>query len=141
MQQLGLIKWFDNDKGFGKIVTTEGEEVFVHSNHFVDKPEKILKAKAVFFDVVDDKKGKNAVNISNPEIYEHFSQIMAISQANPKVKIEFTIKGKSKWGNEYIRKEFQDCSIYNYAIYQLLRNKDPKSIKEFYINFFKIWQK
>ncbi|UOK42515.1 MULTISPECIES: cold shock domain-containing protein [Flavobacterium] len=136
MQSLGLIKWFDNDKGFGVIGTIDGNEVFIHSSQFINKPEKVLKAKAVFFDIAEDKKGKKAINVADPETYEHFKYIMSINENDPKVSLELTFKGKSRWGKEYIRKEYRDSSIFNYAIFQLLRYKDPETVKAFFINDF-----
>jgi len=136
MQSLGLIKWFDNDKGFGVIGTVDGNEVFIHSSQFINKPEKVLKAKAVFFDIGEDKKGKKALNVAEPETYEHFKYIMSLKENDPKVNLELTLKGKSRWGNEYIRKEYRDISIFDYAIFQLLRHKDPEIVKVFFINDF-----
>ena len=132
-QSLGLIKWFDNDKGFGRIGTVDGTDIFISINQFIDRPSKVLNAKAIFFEILEDKKGKKAVNVSDPETYDHFHYIMSLEESNPKVSIEFTIKGKSRWGNEYIRKEFKDSSIFNYAIYQLLRYKNPEEVKHFFI--------
>lgn len=136
-QSLGLIKWFDNEKGFGRIGTVDGADVFISINQFINKPEKVLKAKAVFFDVVEDKKGKKAINVSNPETYDHFKYLMSLKETNPKVKIEFTLKGESRWGNKYIRKEFRDSSVFDYAIYQLLRYKEVQDVTAFFCKHFK----
>lgn len=132
-QSLGLIKWFDNEKGFGRIGTVDGTDIFISINQFTNRPSKVLNAKAIFFEIQEDKKGKKAVNVSDPETYDHFHYIMSLEESNPKVSIEFTIKRKSRWGNEYIRKEFRDSSIFNYAIYQLLRNKDSEEVKHFFV--------
>ncbi|MGL5618673.1 MAG: cold-shock protein, partial [Tannerellaceae bacterium] len=32
---IGLVKWFDTEKGFGIIRTPDGEEYFLHVNSFV----------------------------------------------------------------------------------------------------------
>lgn len=136
MMHLGLVKWFDNDKGFGRIGSVNGDDIFLHIDQFIVKPEKVLKLKALFFDIENNNKGNKATNVSIPETYEHFLYLMALLESNPKVNIEFTIKGKSRWGNEYLRKEYRDCSIFDNALYQLLRNKDPETIKNFYINYF-----
>lgn len=136
MQSLGLIKWFDNDKNFGVIGTTDGMEVFVHAKDFIIKPEKVLKAKAVFFNSIEEKKGKNAVNVTNPETYEHFKIVMQLINTDPKVKIEVTLTGESKWGNKYKRKESKDYSIFEYAVHQLLRNKNATEIFEYFNKYF-----
>lgn len=135
-QSLGLVKWFDNDKGFGRIRTVNGDDVFLHIDQFIVKPEKVLKLKALFFDIENNNKGNKATNVSSPETYEHFLYLMTLIDSNPKVTIEVTIKGKSRWGNEYIRKENRDYSIFDNALYQLLRNKDVQTIHDFFINYF-----
>ena len=136
MMHLGLVKWFDNDKGFGRIGTVNGDDVFLHIDQFIVKPEKVLKLKALFFDIENNNKGNKATNLSNPNTYEHFLYIMSLLESNPKVNIEFTIKGKSRWGNEYIRKEYRDCSIFDNALYQLLRHKDAETIYNYFTNYF-----
>lgn len=136
MMHLGLVKWFDNDKGFGRIGTVNDDDVFLHIDQFIVKPEKVLKLKALFFDIENNNKGNKATNVSSPETYEHFLYLMTLIDSNPKVTIEVTIKGKSRWGNEYIRKENRDYSIFDNALYQLLRNKDVQTIHDFFINYF-----
>ena len=39
---IGLVKWFDADKGFGIIGTPGGEEYFLHGISFVSCPEDVL---------------------------------------------------------------------------------------------------
>ena len=139
MTHLGLVKWFDNDKGFGRIGTVNGDDVFLHIDQFIVKPEKVLKLKALFFDIENNNKGNKgnkATNLTNPDTYEHFFYIMSLLESNPKVSIEFTIKGKSRWGNEYVRKEYRDYSIFDNALYQLLRHKDAEAIYNYFTNYF-----
>lgn len=135
-QSLGLIKWFDNEKGFGIIVTTNGNEVFIHSKDFVIKPVKVLKAKALFFDILDGKKGKKATNVINPETFEHFIAIMNLMDTDPKVMIEVIIIGESRWGNKFKKNEYRSHSIFDYALKQIIKNIDRETIKSFFINYF-----
>lgn len=135
-QNLGLIKWFDNEKGFGTLVSTAGNEVFLHINSFPQKPEKVLRASALFFDIESDRKGLKATNISYPNTFEHFKIILQLIDKDPKVKIEVTLTGQSRWGNKYKRNEIREYSIFDYAIYQLLRNKDADTVKNYFINYF-----
>ncbi len=57
----GTIKFFNESKGYG-FITEDGsnQEYFVHATGLIDKVQKDDK---VSFDVVDGKKGKNAVNV------------------------------------------------------------------------------
>jgi CspA family cold shock protein len=61
--QTGVVKFFNETKGFGFIKDDNtGEEIFVHITGL--KSEKIRENDLVTFDVVDGKKGINAVNVT-----------------------------------------------------------------------------
>jgi CspA family cold shock protein len=61
----GKVKWFDGKKGYGFIEREEGGDVFVHYTAIKsDKDYKTLEQGAtVEFDVVEGKKGLQAVNV------------------------------------------------------------------------------
>jgi len=56
----GTVKFFNSEKGFGFIKEEDGNEVFVHVSGL---KEDIRENDNVTFDVIDGKKGKNAVNV------------------------------------------------------------------------------
>jgi len=57
----GKVKFFNDPKGFGFIVEKEsGKEYFVHATGLVDK---IREDDDVQFDLIEGKKGLNAVNV------------------------------------------------------------------------------
>jgi len=57
----GTVKFFNETKGFGFIKNNETEEeIFVHVTGLIDK---IDEGDVVSFDVVEGKKGMNAVNV------------------------------------------------------------------------------
>jgi CspA family cold shock protein len=59
--QTGIVKFFNNTKGFGFITPSDGsEDLFVHLSGLVDK---IKEHDKVSFDVQNGKKGLNAVNV------------------------------------------------------------------------------
>lgn len=61
----GKVKWFDGKKGYGFIEREEGGDVFVH--YTAIKSEKDFKSleqgAVVEFDVVEGKKGLQAINV------------------------------------------------------------------------------
>lgn len=58
----GKVKVFKEDKGYGFIIDNKtSEEIFVHVSGLVDKVEA---GDAVTYDIVDGRKGKNAVNVT-----------------------------------------------------------------------------
>ena len=57
----GTVKFYNETKGFGFIKNNEtDEEIFVHVTGLIDK---IDEGDLVSFDVVEGKKGMNAVNV------------------------------------------------------------------------------
>ena len=58
----GTVKFFNNSKGFGFISPDDGsKDVFVHQNGLKDS---INEGDKVSFEVVEGKKGLNAVNVT-----------------------------------------------------------------------------
>jgi cold shock protein len=56
----GVVKFFNEAKGFGFIKSETGEDIFVHATGL---QEDIRENDNVVFDVQDGKKGLNAVNV------------------------------------------------------------------------------
>jgi cold shock protein len=57
----GVLKFFNEDKGFGFIkVSDTNEEIFVHVSRLKDK---ITQDDRVVFEIQQGKKGLNAVNV------------------------------------------------------------------------------
>lgn len=61
----GIVKWFNDSKGFGFITPDGGgEDVFAHFSAISSKGFKSLKeGQRVSFDVAEGPKGKQAANI------------------------------------------------------------------------------
>ena len=63
--QTGIVKWFNNAKGFGFIVPEDGgADIFAHYSSIEMDGYKTLKAgQAVSYQTVDGPKGLHATNI------------------------------------------------------------------------------
>ena len=60
----GIVKWFNDSKGFGFIVNDEGKDVFVHfSQIHGDGFKTLAENERVSFDVTDGQKGPQASNV------------------------------------------------------------------------------
>jgi len=61
---LGKVKWFNEIKGYGFIVTDDGQEVFAHYSSIAGDGFKTLaENEAVEFEITETPKGLQAKNI------------------------------------------------------------------------------
>jgi CspA family cold shock protein len=58
--QEGLVKFFNETKGFGFIKPESGEDIFVHVSGLIDE---VRENDRVTFEVQDGRKGLNAINV------------------------------------------------------------------------------
>lgn len=56
----GVVKFFNEAKGFGFITDSEGKDVFVHVSGL---KQEVRQNDRVVFEVQDGRKGPNAVNV------------------------------------------------------------------------------
>ncbi|MBT9134322.1 MAG: Cold shock-like protein CspD [Firmicutes bacterium] len=65
MKQQGKVKWFSQQKGFGFITTSTGQDVFVHFSAITGEGFKSLEdGQDVEFEVVDGPRGPQAANVA-----------------------------------------------------------------------------
>ncbi len=65
----GVVKWFDNEKGYGFISAKEGNDVFVHHSQVKEKTHNkdLHEGESVTFDVLKTEKGLNAINVQKTD--------------------------------------------------------------------------
>jgi CspA family cold shock protein len=67
MRSNGVVKWFNDAKGFGFITTSSGEDVFVHFSAIQGSGFRTLREGAeVEFEITRGPKGLQATNVTIP---------------------------------------------------------------------------
>ena len=66
MSTSGVVKWFNNSKGYGFLTDENGADVFVHFSAIQSDGYKTLKqGDNVEFDAIEGDKGLQAQNVKN----------------------------------------------------------------------------
>ncbi|MFZ2314981.1 MAG: cold-shock protein [Gammaproteobacteria bacterium] len=64
-RQVGTVKWFNNDKGFGFITCEDGPDVFVHFRAIKgDGYRTLQEGQRVEFNIAQGQKGPQAEDVS-----------------------------------------------------------------------------
>lgn len=63
--ETGVIKWFNQEKGYGFISCDSGNDVFVHHSQVKEKgtDKDLHEGENVTFDIEDSDKGNMAINV------------------------------------------------------------------------------
>ena len=60
----GTVKWFNQRKGFGFLISEDGKEVFVHFSSIQGEGFKSLReGEEVTFEITEGEKGEEATNV------------------------------------------------------------------------------
>jgi cold shock protein len=63
-RNLGTVKWFSAEKGYGFIARTDGEDIFVHQSAIQAEGYRTLEeGQQVEFDIEQGAKGLKAANV------------------------------------------------------------------------------
>lgn len=65
MTMTGIVKWFNNEKGYGFIQYKEGNDIFVHYSMILSDGYKTLsEGDIVQFELIETDKGLQAIKVN-----------------------------------------------------------------------------
>ena len=61
----GIVKWFDNERGYGFITSNAGKDVFLHYSQVKEKgnDKDLHEGEEISFDIIQSEKGPSAINV------------------------------------------------------------------------------
>lgn len=135
---IGLVKWFDIQKGFGVVGIPDGVEYFIHKNNFSTKTDEIFKGTPIAFvpNVENAKSRKNAASCRLVGELDDWKIIFNHLGKMDNVKIEVDVNGQGRLGNKYHHKEIRSFSLMKIALKHYLSNKNEEEIENVAIDYF-----
>lgn len=135
---IGLVKWFDKDKGFGVLGTPDDEEYFLHINSFTEKPDKILKGTPIaFLPKTDNRKNRKSAESSRlVGNSDDWKAILNHLGRPDSVRIEVEIRGHGRRGNPYQRKEIRSFGLIGLSLKYFFQDKNEEEVSNIIIDYF-----
>ena len=66
---VGKVKWFSNEKGYGFIESSDGEDIFVHFTGILSEGFRTLEeGQEVSFEIIEGNRGPQAANVLKLEM-------------------------------------------------------------------------
>jgi cold shock CspA family protein len=129
LTQIGIVKWFDDTKGFGIVGGSNNEDYFLHLNSFEGKWTELKKGVVVCFKP-GKKKGKKSTPANNcrKAKLSDLPSALKLLKTNREIVIELISRGISRWGNPYKRKRNRTFDILELFFESVFREVDSPDI-------------
>jgi len=135
---IGLVKWFNKEKGYGVVITPDGNEYFLHIKKFIIIPDKILIGTPIAFTPkFDIRNNRNSAESSRlVGNSEDWKVILSHLEKNNYIKIEVVEKRYGRRGNPYNRKEICSFSLIELSVKYFFKDKNEEEISNHIIDYF-----
>lgn len=134
MQHIGIVKWFDSEKGFGVVSNPDIGDVFFHKNNLKINQSDICQLKPLVFELRFDerKQRKKGVNVNNVWEDGHFFSLLHLLGTDDSIEVDFLNP------NSYLhrRKESKKISLLETVFKEVFKDKEKAEIVNKIINFY-----
>lgn len=93
--EIGLIEWFDDDKGFGVLKTPDNNEVFLHISNWKDSIEpSATNQTPILFEIGFQRNKNTAINCAyfNPQNEKHWEKVFSLIDYSYSIRVDYTQK-------------------------------------------------
>jgi hypothetical protein len=135
---IGLVKWFEETKGFGVITTPDEGEIFFHISSFNKKPLNISVETAIIFSKKLDV-AKNRYTAENCRLVDNlkdFKIILSYLNKPSIVNVEVVVKRRGLRGNSFYKREIQSVNLMVLFITKLFKDKNEDEFTKTVIDYY-----
>ena len=120
---LGIIKWFNDEKGFGIITTPEKNDYFFHKSNFKSIFPSPKTGDVLVFEKKKEKGKKVAFNCKTAKDYEDLKNVLEYLFKDDNVIIEVKVIGRGYRGKIHYTTQNRNISLLKQAVFQILKDK------------------
>ncbi|RYD59148.1 MAG: cold shock domain-containing protein [Sphingobacteriales bacterium] len=128
-EYLGVVKWFDHSKGFGKIGHPGLGEIFFHGTDFSGDSALLIQGYVCCFRNRLNNRGNRASTVRGV-VQEDFDDVMATIEGDQLVEVEVAAAGRS------YRKTYKSYSIIVRALNEIFREQKPTATYSLLTEYF-----
>lgn len=135
---IGLVKWFDQDKGFGVVANPEEGEFFLHINNFAVRPQAVSKLDAIVFAKrIDKKKNRNsAEECRMVGDMQDWGLIMSYIDKPDILQIEVDVLVSGRRGTSHREKQSKSYSLMNMAARKVFAGKSNSQMLKMILDYY-----
>lgn len=133
---IGLVKWFDSDKGFGVIGIPDNSEYFLHINNFSGTPKDIQQGTPIIFSPRKDRNRNTAENCRIVGELEDWKTLLFYLGKSESVRAEVVVSGRGYRGNPYRGKKIHTFNLADLSVNHIFRGKTTFDIINTITDYF-----
>lgn len=135
---IGIIKWFDDLKGFGMLGTLNHGDIFLHINNFKHRSTYLQQGLPISFELrFDERKGKNyaALCAVADKEQDFFSNLILLEKSDL-ISIEVKVSAVTTYGRKFTTSKIEQISLLQAVFKHIFLTKESSIIAESIIKHY-----